>query len=116
MNTEKEMNELESEQNSAPISKFQRSANRAQIVPGFIRFGLVALALLVDFYCIFENVGPYYWIVRVQAELFDGSYFTALSFLLSFMLILLPVLVIIRSMIPYYERKRDKNSDILDQL
>lgn len=116
MDLDQEIKEEVTDSTGIPITKFQRSANRAQIVPGFIRFGLVGLVLCAEFYCIFQDVGPYNWIASLQAEIFDGSHYPTLSFLLSFILLLLPALLIIRSIIPYYERKRDANKDIIDQL
>lgn len=116
MDLEQEVNKGGEDANGAPISKFQRWSNRAQIVPGFIRYPVVVLALLTEGYCIYENIGPYYWISSLQAEIFDGSHFPMLSFLLSLIVVLIPAALMIRPLIPYYERKQGANNDIIDQL
>ncbi len=95
--------------------KLEEQGRRARVVPGFIRYPLIALGLVLSFYFLFTFGGPYRWISELQARLFGGEYYIALSFFLTWMTFLIPTLIIVRALIPYYERRRMGRDDLLDQ-
>ncbi len=93
----------------------EKRSKRSRQVPAYIRGPLLVLALAVQAYSVWSFSGPYAWIANFQADLMDGEHYMTLSFVLSLLIVLLPVVAIMFFLAPIYEGKKEKDQeDILD--
>lgn len=87
----------------------------AKLVPGWIRFPLILGVFALLGYNIYSHTGLYGLLSDLQADLFHKRYYPFLSALLSLIVYLLPVLVFVHSLVPYYRRRREDHTDLLDR-
>ena len=98
------------------VKDFESYGQKAKVVPGVIRFGLLGLSCLGFAYSWYDFSGPYYWLAELQAKMFDGEYYLTLTALLTFLICLLPAVLIVRSLVPYYTKKKnpEESTEIID--
>ncbi|MDX2362416.1 MAG: hypothetical protein QNK23_16530 [Crocinitomicaceae bacterium] len=94
---------------------FNEWGQEAKIVPWYIRTPLVLLALGLEAFFVFSYSGPYKWFVEIQTSVSSGSYYPTLAVLLSLIVVLFPIVVVVRLLVPIYKRRREGvDSDIID--
>ena len=99
------------------VKDFESFGQKAKVVPGVIRFGLLGLSTAGFAYSWYSMSGPYRWLAELQASMFDGEYYLMLTALLSFLIFLLPAVIIVRLLVPYYTKKKNppQNQEIVDE-
>ncbi|MCH2234182.1 MAG: hypothetical protein MK078_08005 [Crocinitomicaceae bacterium] len=99
------------------VKDIESFGEKAKVVPGIIRLGLLGLSALGFAYSWYYFSGPYLWLAELQASIFDGEYYLLLTALLSFLIFLLPAVLIVRLLVPYYTKKKNPsgNDDIVDE-
>ena len=97
------------------LSNAEEQGKRAKIIPGYIRFSLLGITFAVQIYAVITESLHFAWIANLQGYFMDGEHFVMITFLVSFLLAILPVVLIVRFLIPIYERKKEHDEkDILD--
>lgn len=92
------------------IDNFENWGKKARYVPTPIRLPLIIIPFAIAIYWSVVNEGLYYWFAKQQAQLFSGDYYVFLTFLLTLIVLLIPSAIIIRGLIPYFQKKNpDKN-------
>jgi hypothetical protein len=79
-----------------PSSPLGRMALRARRVPVVIRALFILSAFGATALCVVADVGPYWLVSQAQAAIFDGEHYLAVSFLLTFLVCVLPAGVAIQ--------------------
>ena len=83
------------------IQEFESWGQKAKVVPGIIRFGLLGLSFAATAYCVVTFSGPYGFLSYWQAEVMNGEYYVLFSGLITVLIFLIPAVVIVRALVPY---------------
>jgi hypothetical protein len=93
------------------INAFKAVRLQAKRVPLWLRLVIIGVTIALPVYWMATFSGPYAWWSEMQAGWFHGSYDGRLSFLLSWLLLLLPALalvLVVGVLFPEVDPKDDK--------
>ncbi len=88
---------------------------RARIVPAYIRIPIIVLCIGSALFFVFTETGPAKWINDLQLSIFEDYYYGMLTLLLTMLITLLPGVIIVRLLIPVFEKAEDNKPKPSDE-